>query len=302
MKILWLAVCAFSLSSLLPAQEMDCDVTMNTDALSSEVKDNLVDFVSQLKQYVNSYRWTKEDFGNEKIRCSMTISFIGKQGENHYIAQAFIGSQRPIYKTVRSTALLRIIDDKWEFDYVRSQSMVHSDYRADPLLNFIDFYVYLILGYDADSYKDTYKAGMGTTYFQKALEIVNRSAGSGSAGKGWTVSSEVTYSRAQLIEELVNPKFQTIREADYEYHYRGLDLLNKDEAKARKNIFTALMKIAKFQRKINQRTLIIRTFFDTKYLEIADLFRKDPDPEIYTKLSAIDPAHQKSYDEAQSKR
>lgn len=298
----FLLICMLCLPACLAAQEIDCDVILHTDALSAEAKDNLVDFVTQVKQYINGFRWTQEEFGNERIKCSLEISFQGVTNDNHFIAQAFIGSQRPIFKAGRNTAVIRIKDDKWEFDYVRFQSLSHSEYRFDPLLSFLDYYVYLILGYDADSYKDTYKAGKGTEYFQKALEIVSRARGSGAVAKGWDVSSQNTYSRAQLIEELVNPKFQVVREAVYEYHYRGLDYIYKDEVKARKNILASLEKISKFQKAINQRALIIRTFFDTKFMEITDVFAVEPDLGVYDKLGQYDPVHLQNYEEAKKKR
>jgi hypothetical protein len=302
MTRIFLLICILFVPASLVAQEIDCDVTINTDALDAEGKDNLVDFVTQVKQYINGFRWTQEEFGDEKIKCSLTISFQSVKDASHFTAQAFIGSQRPIFKANRNTAVIRIIDDKWEFDYVRFQSLSHSEYRFDPLLSFLDFYVYLMLGYDADTYKDTYKAGKGMEYFQKATEIVNRARGSAGSAKGWDVSSQNTYSRAQLIEELVNPKFQVVREALYEYHYRGLDYLFKDEVKARKIILSSLEKIAKFQNKINQRTLIIRTFFDTKYMEIIDVFSKEPDFGVYDKLGQFDPVHLQNYEEAKKKR
>ena len=102
----------------------------------------------------------------------------------------------------------------------------------------------------------------------------------------------------RLIDELMNVKFHDFRDALFRYHFRGLDLLHKDEARARKNIFAALDKIGKLQEKINVRSLVLRTFFDAKYQEIADVFLKDPDREIFARLSKIDPAHQTKYEEA----
>ncbi len=283
----------------LRAQEMDCDVTFtNIESLTAEARDNLSDFLPQLKQYINTYRWTKADLGQEKIKCAINISFQGSPSGNHYTAQAFIGSQRPIFKLDRSTASVRLLDDKWEFDYTHFQSISHSENRFDPLLSFIDFYVYLIIGYDFDSWR----AGDGTPYFQKAADIVNQARGSANAGKGWDVGAQGTYSRGELIDELLSPKFQDFREAAYRYSYFGLDLLYKNEAKARKNMLSALEKIAKLRDKINQQSLVIRIFFDTKYLEIADTFLKDPDASVYAKLAQIDPSHQQTYDSYSQKR
>ena len=281
------------------SQQVDCDVTINTDALTtSEAKDNLSDFVQQIKNYVNNYRWTQEETGDERIKCAINISFHGSQGDNHYMAQAFIGSQRAIFKTGRTTAVVRLMDDKWEFNYIRNQSLTHMDTRYDPLLSFLDFYIYLILGYDAD----TYQTNGGTPYFQKAFDIINIARGSGSDTKGWEPSAQGLYSRTQLIDELLNPKFQDFRKAVHIYHYRGLDSLYTNTPRPLKRVYLALDKIAKLREKINQTALVIRTFFDTKYLEIAETFLKSADPYIYSRLGKLDPEHQKSYDEYADKR
>ena len=275
-------------------QELDCKFSVDTRAISAEAKAGLEDFEAQLSQYMNPYRWTREDLNGEKIRCSFDIRITGSPRENSFSAQVFIGSSRPIYKLDgRSTAVTRILDDKWDFPYIKYQTMNHDESRFDPLMSFLDFYAHVILGYDFD----TYKPGDGSPYFQKASEIVNKARNSPGAGKGWDESSQGTYSRNQLIDELLNPKFYDFREAIFRYHYRGLDLLHKDEAKARKNVLSALEKIANLQKKINQNSLAIRSFFDTKYLEIAEMFSKDPDLTIFSRLTKIDPTHQKNYDE-----
>jgi hypothetical protein len=276
----------------LSAQELDCDITFtNLETLPAGSRDNLTDFISQAKQYINSYHWTQEDLGSVRIKCSMNISFQSATN-NHYVVQAFIGSQRPIFRLDRNTTVVRIIDGNWEFDYVRNQPLIHNETKFDPLLSVIDFYMYMIVGYDFE----TYKAGDGSPYFQKAMDIANI-ARAGRGATGWDNPSPNVYSRGEFIDELMNARFSDFREAFYRYYYRGLDLLSKDEGRARKNMFAALEKIGKVQQKINSRTLIIKAFFDTQYGEIKNDFLKDPDPDIYAKLKQIDPAHQTEYDE-----
>lgn len=274
------------------AQELDCKFTIETTSLTPEAKANLEDFEAQVTRYMNNYQWTNEDFKGGKIPCAFRIVILNSPSDNTYSAQLFVGSQRPMYKLDRNTAVMRILDDKWNFGYIKYESMNHDESRFDPLMSLLDFYAYVILGYDFD----TYKAGDGTQFFQKAGEILNRARNS-SSGSGWDLPTRASYTRAGLIDELVTPKFYDLREASFKYHYRGLDLLHKDEVKARKNIFAALQKIATLQQRINQNSLTIRLFFEAKYLEICDIFLKDPDLTIYTQLSRIDPAHQKNYEE-----
>ncbi|MBI5022287.1 MAG: DUF4835 family protein [Ignavibacteriales bacterium] len=297
--IIIFAVLSFCLTTFIQAQEIDCDVTIDLEPLTtSEAKDNLNDFVQQLKNYINGHRWTQEDRGDQRIKCAINISFQGSEGEHGYKAQVFIGSQRPIYRADKSTAVVRIMDDKWNFEYIRNQTLTHMETRFDPLLSFIDFYIYLILGYDAD----TYQTGGGTPYFQKAYEISNIARGSASDAKGWESSTQGLYSRSQIIDELLNPKFQDFRKAVHIYHFRGLDSLYTEKKLPLRRIFLALDKIGKLREKINQPTIIIRTFFDTKYLEISETFQRSKEPSIYSRIAKIDPEHQKSYDEYDGKR
>jgi hypothetical protein len=275
------------------SQELDCEITMKQEGLPSQAVDNIADFVNQAKQYINSYRWTNVDLGGERIKCRIDVMFTGSPRDNHYVVQAFIGSERPIFQSSgQSTAVLRLKDDKWEFDYNRGYSLVHNEANFDPLASFLDFYAYLILGFDFDSYK----AGDGTPYFQKASDIVNRARGAGNAGPGWDITSDNLYTRAQFIDEIMNARLYDFRVAFYKYHYKGLDLLAKDDIRARKNILAALEKIGILQDKINTRTLLLKTFFETKYLEIAQTFSKDPDLTVFSRLSKIDPTHQQDYD------
>jgi hypothetical protein len=291
--ILPILVVLLSLSSSL-AQEFDCDVSINTQQLSNEARDNLSDFAQQLKNYINNYKWTKEDFGQDKIKCTLEIHFQGSQGSNHFIAQLFIGSQRPIHKLNKNTAVLRLKDDNWEFDYVRSQPMQHENFQFDPLVSFIDYYCYLILGCDTD----TWGSSEGTPYLEKAMEIVNKARSAGNAGQGWDVVAQNAYSRGQFVDELLNTKFQPFREAVYRYHYWGLDQLFRYPEKGKKTILAALEMIGNLQQKINQPSLIIRTFFETKYLEIADTFTGYTDMDVFQRLIVVDPSHKQAYEKA----
>ncbi len=294
--LLSLTLLLLTLAAFLHAQEIACDITIKTDGLQAQATEGLADFVTQVQQYMNSYAWTNVDLQGEKIKCRIDFVFRGSPRDNHYVVQAFIGSERPIFQGGgKSTAVLRLLDDKWEFDYIRGTPLVHNEMRFDPLLSTLDYYAYIILGFDFESYR----AGDGTPYFQKAADIVNRAQGSGTAGPGWDYSTDNSYSRFQLVNELLDAKLRDVRNAFYEYHYRGLDLLAKDEPRARKKILAALEKLGKVEERINQRSLFIRLFFETKYLEIADIFAKDPDLTVFSQIIKIDPSHRTDYERRQ---
>lgn len=293
MKYALLLVLALVTVPRAAAQELECSVTINTDLLTAEARENLADFVSQVQNYINSYRWTEEDLGGERIAWSLNISFQGSPRQNRYAAQAYIGSQRRIYNSEKNTALLRVMDDKWEFDYQPNQQILHDESVFDPLASFLDFYSYVVIGLDFESYS----FGAGVPYLEKALNIVNTTRG----GKGWEVGSPNLYSRGQYVDEILNPRYEEVRYAIYRYHYFGLDRLYHDEAKAGKNMLSALERIGKVVSETNQPSQFIKIFFDTKYLEIAETFRTWPDPEVFTTLMEIDPAHRQTYEDARGR-
>lgn len=291
------------LSTPAVSQELQWEVTVNTQQLPSDALDNLTDFVQQVTHYLNTARWTRDDFGTERISCTMNIFFRSSPTTGRYSAQVFVGSQRRIWDartdrpTPNNSAMLRIFDENWEFSYTRGVPLARNEFRFDPLTSFLDFYSYVILGFDYDSYELL----SGTPYYQKALDIFNLSRSFGSP-KGWEFPGSGTYSRARFIDELSNERFKKLREALYVYHAEGLDRLAADRLSALSKVFSAVESIGKIRTRINQPSVAIKTFFDTKYLELCELFLDHPDNTIYQKLSAIDPTHQNAYEECHRKR
>ncbi len=294
MRSLLLLVLIPLFTTFAAGQELECKVTIATELLTAEARENLSGFVFQLENYINSYRWTGEDLGDEKILMTINISFQGSPKQNTYTAQAFIGSQRRVYNSERNTALLRVMDDQWEFAYQPNKQIIHDETTFDPLLSFLDFYSYVVIGLDFESYQEE----AGIPYLEKAMNVVNTARG---GGAGWEISTASEFSRGGYVEELLNPAFAVIREAIYRYHYRGLDLLYFDEAKAKRNMMAALDKIGTLTIKMIRPSQVVKIFFDTKYLEIAESFKGYSDPEVFTRLMSIDPAHRQTYEDARDR-
>jgi hypothetical protein len=276
------------------AQEVDCTVQVNYEAIPNTNKDLLRDFASDVKTYVNGYNWGPES-GGEKVKCTIDI-FIGSViGEDRYSAQVFIGCQRPIFKSEQNSATVRIFDELWEFTYVRNRPLNHNPHTYNDLTSFLDFYMYLLLGYDFD----TYERLSGTPLFQKAADVA--SIGRSSGQKGWQ-QSNANFSRIQLIDELLNPTFEPVRAASWTYHFCGLDSMAVNKPRAYENLLAAIQSIGALRKRVDSRNLAIKTFFDVKAKEIAEVFLAYPDPNVYVKLNNADPAHLRVYDEARQKR
>lgn len=296
----FLFVLMFILTVPLFSQELDCKVTINSiESIQSPQRDYLRNFSSDVERYLNNTRFTNEDLNGEKIVCNIEITFKSGSSNNRYQAQAFIASQRPVYivndVSDRTTPILRIMDNNWEFTYMPNQRMNHDEMIFDPLTGFLDFYAYLIIGYDLE----TYVPMSGNSCFQKAVNIVRLAANSSEAND-WKQTS-ASYSKFGISDELTNMKYDSFRRAFNDYHYDGIDLLATEQKKAQDNILNALESINEIQIRQSRNSIIIKQFFDAKSREIAEVFQTYPDRSIYDKLSSFDEENRSKYQEAKAK-
>jgi hypothetical protein len=280
------------------AQELDAQVDLNVSSLSVTDQLNFFTFKHDLEGYLNNFDWTT-DFTGERIRCSFEFNIVSNNGGD-YTAQLFVNSTRPLYKSTQMTTMARFFDATVEFPYYRSQEFAHgTNYR--PLESLIDFYVYIILGLDYDSYK----LEAGTPYFQQAqtIAVVANSA----QGTGWQqdVTAIGTYTRMGYINDALDANIRAYRDLIFMYHYDGLDLLSTKPDDARQAIGTVLDSLVTLKRETSAagRSVFLRAFFEAKYPELTDLSRLFPDnlAIYFQKLGFLDPVHQTYYQDALTK-
>ena len=271
------------------AQEIEFDVTIDVQQLPAANKEYLSNFAEDIKKYLNNFRWTSEDYLGEKIRCTMMVYFLSGSPDNRYSARVFIGSQRPVYRSNKGSLTLRVIDDKWDFSFIPGQAFYHNESQFDPLLSFLDFYAYLVIGYDADTFTEL----GGTQYFQKASDIAVR--GVSESSRGWQKGGS-GYTRQQIADDLLNSKYAPIRKAYYIYHFHGLDLLETNQNRALDNMLYAVDLIGEAEKKENTTLQLARIFFGAKFQEIADRFTTYPDQSVIARFADYDPTHQRDYE------
>jgi hypothetical protein len=283
----------------LVSQELNCSVTIHTESIQSAQLGYLRSFTQDIERYMNNTRFSNEDLDGEKIQCSLDISFISATSDNHYQVQVFVLSQRPIYigneKSDRSTLVIRIMDNNWSFTYSPNQRMNHDEMVFDPLTGFLDFYAYLIIGYDLE----TYIPMSGSPCFQKALNTVQLASNS-AAAKDWQQSS-ASYSKFGITDELSSVKYNAFRTAFNNYHFDGIDLLGTERQKGLDNMLAAIESINEIRLRQNSSSVVVKQFFDAKYREIAEAFQSSPDRSVYEKLSTYDQEHRATYQEWKTK-
>lgn len=289
---------AFSfLPSKVYSQELDATIDVDLSAINVDIRDRLSNFKNDVQNYLNKTRFTDENIINDvrgkpyKIKCSFQFFFRTSTGFDSYDAQMVISVKRNIYRTESFTTIFRIKDENWSFNYVKGQNLYRDDLKFNNLTSFLDYYAYMIIGCDDDSWE----SGLGTQRFQKAQNVVNLAIAN-SDGKGWVDNSSLKQSRSVYPSELLNSKYDNFRKAFWIYHFAGIDSLQYSKREALEKIAAAMESIGKVK-KTEIRSFVIKSFFDAKYLEIATTLVDYYDKSIYRKLMDIDPDHASTYEE-----
>lgn len=295
---LLLVISGLTIVTILPsstvAQELNCEVEVNTSQINTTNLPQLDNLSSRIETYLNDHDWTDDRFNErERIRCRLTITFLSASN-NQFSANVAISNLRPIYNTVQLSTLLILNDTKWDFTLAPGSTFLHDLLQYDGLASVLDFYAYLILGLDYDSFGDL----SGTPYYTQCQNIVDIAQAAG--GSGWDPGLS-GYSRGKIIRQLLSPTYEPFREAIYLYHRQGLDRFTRNPKAARESVLEGLEMMQQVRRNVTS-TLILDLFFGTKYRELASIFEE---AETQTRLDAynllinIDPSHRSEYERLQ---
>lgn len=274
----------------LRAQELVCTVSIDLRALEGTGVEFLRQLKPQIEEYLNGRAWTQDAFEpGERIECTLQLVFLERNGDQ-YTAQLAVSSRRPIYGSDQQTVVLQILEPRWTFRYVQGQPLVHNLDEFEELTSTLDFYAYVILGYDYD----TFSSQGGTRFFEIARRIVDLAQSSG--GPQWKPAAD-RQNRYWLVSQLLDARLVPFREALFQYHFQGLDAYLENPEQAREQILAALERIAEVFRDVS-RQYVLDLFFTAKYREITAALEEAPLEQrrrAYEILSAIDPGHSSEY-------
>lgn len=278
------------------AQELNVTVRVDRSRINSTSLAFLDGFASDIETYLNEYNWIEPNFEkDEKIDATIQITLLGVDDNFNFEAAIVIRSRRPIYNSLQQTPLFFYNDENWVFDYTPNRALVHDELQFDPITTLLDYYAFIILGYDFDSFSDL----GGTPYFTEAQNLVSLAQTISSTG--WSRTSSIRRNRAQLVSDLLNPNYRKFRQASYVYHRLGLDRFLENPGEARRQVLEAL-KMIRDALQNTTNNLLFNTFFDAKYREIVSVF-EDAATEVrleaYKILSQIDQSHLTEYNKLQ---
>ena len=274
------------------AQELNCQVTVDYSQVQGTNTSVFKTLESAIADYVNTRKWSNAQFSPaEKIECKMFFT-IKSYEEPMMSGDLQIQSSRPVYNSSYTTTLLNFKDNKVEFEYQEGEPLVFSENSMESNLTaIINFYVYLILGMDFDSFSPK----GGDPYYQLARNVVQMAQSSGESG--WK-AFEDNRNRNAVLSTFTEQSTSPLRDLLYEYHRTGLDEMSLSPDKGRAKI-TATLDYVKSVYETQPMAVGVSMFKDAKLDELVNLYTKAPEEErkrVYELLYSIYPTETQRLD------
>ena len=292
-----LFVALFALSA--EAQELEIRIQVNHSQLQGVDNTKYENMQKALNEFVTNQIWTNNVFKTEeRIKCNMLLNITKEVYSDEFQGTLQVVSSRPVYGTGYDSPMLNILDKNIQFKYADGETLIFNENSHDELTSLIAYYVYIIIGFDYDSFG---KMG-GTPYFEKAQKIVNNAQGSNFAG--WKSFETNKRNRYWLAENLMNSIYAPVREYIYKYHRLGLDLMGTRLADGCASIAEGMNDLLKVHRQKSD-SYLMSIFFDAKADEIVNIFSNSSDQaqqnKVYNFLKEIDASNLSKYDKIKKK-
>ena len=251
------------------SQVLDCKVRVNADLVDQTNSQIFETLEMELNEFINKTSWVNirsEDYN--RINCTMLIT-IENYANNEFQANLQIQSSRPVFGSTYATPLLNRKDDNFNFSYQEFESLNFNPNNTNTsLVSLISYYVFVILGIDADSFA----LFGGDPYYVQARKIVDLSQTN--RFSGWKQSEKKT-NRYWLIDQLSTNPFSLFRQAIYDYHLNGLDVMVNQPEVGKQTISKSISDLKSLSEN-RPNSLVVQLFFDTKSDEIVQIFSGGP--------------------------
>ena len=296
LRIKLLLILSLGFSKLCTSQIFNCEVQVIAPTLQNNPANE--EIFSSLKnamiEFINfGYNWTNDRFEqHEQIDVSFLLTLNSKSG-NDFSAKLQITSQRPVFSSDYKSLLMSYIDNNVTFKYIRNSPIQYFEgQHVDNLADILAYYIYIILGYDYDSFS----MEGGTPYFNKADQIL--SICQSASEPGWKApDGDGSNNRFWLIQNALQPQFTSLRKTFYNYHISGLDQCYINRDTCIKEITSSVNDLLEIH-KSRPSSLNMQLFFNAKYEELIKIYLPTSPSErnkIYNLVSQLDPSRIKAY-------
>jgi hypothetical protein len=281
-------------SGIIQAQELDARIQISASRIQGTSNQQLFQNMQQsLYEFINNTNWTNHVYDrDERIECNFVITLTEQVSTDEFKGSLQIQASRPVFGTSYMSQLINHVDNDFHFRYVEFEQLeFNPNTHGSNLTSVIAFWVYVILGYDYDSFGNR----AGTEYFQIAEKIIQNAQNA--PERGWKAYENLK-NRYWLIENLLNDQYSPMRDFMYVYHRQGLDKMADKPADSRLQIEEALEHLKTVHRR-KPGSLLMTIVTTAKGDEIIEIFKEgfpDERTRVYNIMKEIDPANTSKYD------
>ena len=261
--------CVFNAFADDEATELNCEVEVNSDKITNGSKEVFNELKQAVTDYMNTTKWTNATFGtNEKIYCKLMFTLSSWDDATGLMkGDLQIQSQRPVYNSSYTTAVINFRDTKVDFHYETGQQLVFSELEMeDNLTAILNFWAYMIIAMDFD----TFELNGGDPYYERAAQIVRLAQSSGESG--WKAFEDNT-NRSAVLSAFTEKQTAPIRQMLYDYHRMGLDQMVVTVDKGRSTITHTLENLGKIY-EVAPLSVCLSMFKDAKLDELINIYSK----------------------------
>ncbi len=275
-------------------QEFRCAVTVNyqkllttTQPYESANDKKVFDNMKQaIEDFINGRRWSNVDLQQqEQIECSFSLILTQRSSATDFAGQINVQLKRPVYNSTYTSGLLNYMEQgNFSFSYNESMPLEFDFNNFSSILSStIAYYCYVMLGV----YFDSFIPNGGDPFYQLSQQVVQ--AVDVTKYSGW--DSYSARNRYWFMENHTNSAYEQLHAAYYNYHRLGLDMMTKDQPKARQAIIQSLRDLQQVSKR-NANILSLQQFIDVKIQEIVSIFTPAPaeeQQEVYNLIQEISP-------------
>lgn len=266
------------------AQELKCNVEVNSQKIEGTNKSVFESLKSSISDYLNENKFSTATFSpNERLECRFYLT-VSEYVDDRIKGDIQVQLSRPVYNSSYTTTLLNFKDTRVEFDYKDGDPLVFNENeQQNNLTAILDYYAYLLLGIDFDSFSP----GGGQPFFDKAQSVVQAAQSGGEIG--WK-AFEDTKNRAAVISVFTDANTAPIRDLLYKYHRKGLDEMVQSPDKGRATITESLKDLQTIYKNAPM-SVGLSMFRDAKLDELVNIYSKAPSSEREAAYEILQPIY-----------
>ncbi|MEE4116191.1 MAG: DUF4835 family protein [Marinilabiliaceae bacterium] len=285
------------------AQELNCSVQVSAQRIQGSNREVFQEMQKALYEFMNNTGWTNHVYSySERIDCNILINLTEQLSADEFRGTLQIQARRPVYNTTYNTTMLNFVDNNFQFRYVQFEPLeFDAQVHRSNLVSVLAYYAYLIIGFDYDSFSPL----GGTEFFEMSERIVNNAQNA--PVPGWKpYDGSRNRNRYWLVKNILDREYSNVRQFVYDYHIKGMDVLESRTPEARAGIVEALRTLQEvYRRRPDPFMYYLMIVLEAKSEEIINIFSEafpEERSRVVEILTEIDPANKSKYEKIMQNR